>query len=157
MSKLSLKKLALVASLVCLPVTASFATTLTVGVGQQKAFTLSCKSGNFTGVVEGVVGNHFQVGKYVHTTRYKITRSNGQGGGNKANINLSAGKAPHYVGDGGVAKSPDSMKQDGNWHNLNLVRSNMGLGSSTKGEAYYEFVFDKSGSDPRCSTSSIYY
>ena len=156
MSKFSFRKLVVVASLVCLPVTASFATNLNVGVGQSKTFSLSCKSGNFTGIVEGVVGNHYQAGKWVHTTRYKITRSNGQKGGNKANINLYAGKAPHFVGDGG-SKSPDSMKQDGNWHNITLQRGNMGLGASLKGEAYFQFVFDKSLADPDCYTSSVYF
>lgn len=70
MSTFSLKKLAVAASLVCLPATASFVTTLSVDVGQQKPFSLSCKDkdGNFFGVVEGVVGNHFKTGKWVHTT-----------------------------------------------------------------------------------------
>lgn len=147
----SIKKTLLVASLVCLPAAASYAADHHIPPGQQVPFSLSCSSGNFTGVVEGVMGNHFQVGKWVHTTRYKITRSNGQSGGNKANINLYAAKSPNY-GEG-KASSPDSMKQDGNWHDLNLTRQNMGVGSAEV-ELYYEFIFDKSGSDPRCSTRS---
>ncbi|WP_321837382.1 hypothetical protein [Pseudomonas kulmbachensis] len=157
MSKLSLKKLAVVMSLVCLPAAASFATTLTVGVGQEKTFSLTCKSGNFVGVAQGKVGNHFQTGKWAHVTSYKITRLNGQSGGNKANVNLYASPAPNFGRSEHRDPSKDSMIQDGKLHNVLLKRSNMGLVSSKKGELYVEFVFDKSGPDPRCATSSVYF
>ncbi len=155
MSKLSFKKIALVASLLCLPATASFASVLNVGVGQEKNFSVSCKSGNFVGVVEGVVGRHYYTGKYVHTKRYKITRLNGQSGGNKANINLTSGQAPAATRSNTV-NSPDSMIQDGKWHDLRLTRSNMGVGNS-RAEVYYQFIFDKSGTDPKCWSSSVYF
>lgn len=156
MSKLSLKKLAVVMSLVCLPATASFATTLSVGVGQEKTFSLTCKSGNFVGVAEGKVGNHFQAGRWVHLTSYKITRLNGQKGGNKANVNLYASPAPNFIRNEHRAPSRDSMIQDGKWHSVALTRSNFVV-ASKKGELVVEFVFDKSGTDPRCYTSSVYF
>lgn len=156
MSMLSLKKLAVVVSLACLPAAASFATTLSVGVGQQKPFSLTCKSGNFIGVVEGVVGRHFYAGKYVHTKRYKITRYNGQSGGNKANVNLSAGRSPNWSAHGTTSYSPDRMIQDGKWHDLHLVRQNLAVGDAQV-EVDYQFIFDKSGTDPRCWTRSVYF
>ena len=89
----SIKKALAVGFLVCTFVEVSVARDIPVGIGKNHDFTLTCKAGNFIGVIEGTAGRHFQTGKWVHTKRYKITRINGQSGGNKANVNLSAGKA----------------------------------------------------------------
>lgn len=153
MFSVRMKKTFAVVSLVLLPVAASVARDIPVSVGNNHDFSLTCKSGNFTGVVEGTAGRHAQAGKWVQTKRYKITRINGQKGGNKANVNLSAGKAPNFSRDN-VVYSPDRMIQDGQWHDLNLTRHNLAAGSS-RVEAAYEFIFDKSGSDPRCWTDSV--
>ena len=149
----SIKKSLAVGFLVCTFVELSVARDIPVGIGKNHDFTLTCKAGNFTGVIEGTAGRHFQTGKWVHTKRYKITRINGQSGGNKANVNLSAGKAPNFD-RGNMVYSPDRMIQDGKWHDLNLVRQNLAVGNA-RVEAFYEFIFDKSGPDPRCWTEAI--
>ena len=41
------------------------------------------------------------------------------------------------------------MKQDGNWHSLTLAVDAPTY--STNREYKVEFIFDKSGSDPRCN------
>lgn len=146
-------KALVVVSLVCLPVAVSIAREIPVSVGNNYDFSLTCKTGNFIGVVEGTAGRHFQTGKWVQTNRYKITRINGQSGGNKANVNLSAGKAPNFD-RGNMVYSPDRMIQDGKWHDLKLMRQNLAAGNS-KVEASYEFIFDKSGYDPSCWTESL--
>ncbi|WP_066514309.1 hypothetical protein [Curtobacterium ammoniigenes] len=103
--------------------------------------TVSCSAGNFTGTAELRVSSPASDGSTTtgSVLRYRIQKHNGQQGGNKANINL-------FVG-GNSAKSPDRMIQDGNWHTLDLWTA----GNSSRGEI--QFIFDKSGSDPRCSTS----
>lgn len=100
--------------------------------------TVSCSAGNFTGTAELRVTSPSSDGSVTdaRVLRYKIQKHNGQQGGNKANINL-------FIG-GNSAKSPDRMIQDGNWHGSEL-------GTAGYGDwGRIQFIFDKSGSDPRC-------
>lgn len=152
MLSLTMKKILPVAVLICLPVTSTLAREIPVGAGKNYDFTLTCRVGNFIGVVEGTAGVIYNV-KWVDTKRYKITRINGQKGGNKANVNLNAGKAPSFR-RGNMANSPDRMIQDGNWHDLSTYRV-LSAERSTKVETSYEFVFDKSGRDPSCWTEVL--
>lgn len=90
---------------------------------------------------------HFQ------TVEYKITRLNGQSGGNKANINILL-----WNDVGGYTQwghnSPDAMWQDGLTHNYpNAQVSLREWGWTT---VWVEFIFDKSGGDPRKSTTKQY-
>ena len=50
--------------------------------------------------------------------------------------------------------STNNMIQDGQWHELGLNRTNMGIGDA-KAETSYEFAFDKSGADPTCWTERL--
>lgn len=110
----------------------------------EAGFTRSCSKGNFTGYVTGVIGRIQNI-TYVRIDSYRIVKSAGQGGGNKANVNLwSYGQ----WGDRSERKSPDSMKQDSQWHELKMSTSHQGYGLRS---AHVEIIFDKSGSDPRCS------
>lgn len=145
MRKLSINSLLLSLSLACLPLvshadTSAKSDTLRM---PSKPFSASCSSGNFTGEYKG---HYFDYGssKSVYVKQYKITKRNGQSGGNKANVNTTIA---NYMGSGSKTfKSPDSMKQDGNWHDLNV--SYHAPWAST--QVLVEFIFDKSGSDPRC-------
>lgn len=111
----------------------------------EAKFTVSCGAGNFIGYAEGVLGAT-RYSEYVRIDRYRIVKLNGQQGGNKANVNLtSIGKD----GSKGEEKSADRMNQDGQWHNLKTGTSHIYPGLQS---AHVEFIFDKSGSDPRCKT-----
>lgn len=126
----------------------------------QRDATVSCTAGNFRGTANVLYNLHrhgnndFQIG-WVTVQNYKIDKLNNQKGGNKANVNL---KRAHLK----TVKSSDSMKQDGNTYLLGL-RSNEHTRVFKKYDNFYssmtvEFIFDKSGSDPRCeATIPIYY
>ena len=76
------------------------------------------------------------------TVQYRITRLNGQSGGNKANINLYLYNEPSQWRH----NSPDSMWQDGQWHNYPNARASLrDWGWIT---VVVRFIFDKSGDDP---------
>jgi len=127
----------------------------------------SCTTGNFKGEVETTTqftpgGNG---GEWKTTVnRYRITRLNGQSGGNKANVDLSFGV--NRVGFGNLvnraANSPDAMIQDGQWHTLNTSGTiqDVPLLHNRSGNIYdpleasiaVKFTFDKSGADPSCQT-----
>lgn len=153
MVSLTMRKILTAAFLICLPVTSTLAREIPVSVGKNYDFTLTCRVGNFIGVVEGAAGNNYYIGKWVDTKRYKITRINGQKGGNKANVNLNAGKAPSFSRDN-VVYSPNRMIQDGNWHDLRLSRMYF-ADRNTRSATSYEFIFDKSGRDPSCWTEVL--
>jgi hypothetical protein len=105
--------------------------------GLHATRTMSCSAGAFTGSAEiATSGGHGQFFT-VSVLRYKIEKHAGQSGGDKANINI-------FVG-GDASKSPDRMIQDGRWHALNQwAGADVSVGQ-------VQFIFDKSGSDPRCT------
>ncbi|WP_426624437.1 hypothetical protein ACPPVW_18825 [Leifsonia sp. McL0607] len=129
--------------------------------------TQSCTNGDFKG--EADLTTTFtpsgEGGDWTTTVdSYRITRSNGQAGGNKANVNLF-----FWVERGGVGPevqksvwSADAMIQDGAWHNLGISGTIANVPIQLKplysssgyavlsGVAEVKFVFDKSGSDPSC-------
>jgi hypothetical protein len=97
--------------------------------------------------VSGHYYNYGHNGRSVYIDQYKITRKNGQSGGNKANVNMTYANT---AGSGSKEiKSPDSMKQDGQWHNY--VVSYHAPWAAT--QVRVGFVFDKSGNDPKCESS----
>jgi len=115
---------------------------------------ISCETGNFKGEAKYIT----KVNSYntYHTiSEYRITKYKNQQGGNKANINSSAIWVEGSRLKGDSKKSADRMKQDGKWHSLNQT-----VTSPTKGtyrrEFSVQFIFDKSGPDPRCS-ASVYF
>jgi hypothetical protein len=76
------------------------------------------------------------------SVQYRITRLNGQSGGNKANVNLYLCNEPSDWWH----NSPDSMWQDGQWHNYPNARASLrDWGWIT---VVVRFIFDKSGDDP---------
>ncbi|HEX5753727.1 MAG TPA: hypothetical protein VFZ09_46490 [Archangium sp.] len=128
----------------------------------------SCTVGNFKGEME--VTTTFTPrgsgGDWTTTVnRYRITRLNGQSGGNKANVDLSfyvnrVGLGPLVRKD---AYSPDAMIQDGQWHDLGLSGTIQDVPllysrSATsydplQSSVFVKFTFDKSGGDPSCMTA----
>ena len=109
-----------------------------------KDLKFSCTAGNFKGEVWGYVSQvPNSPTKVFHLSEYRITKYNGQSGGNKANINVST--------VGYSKNSPDSMIQDGTWRHLGYI----GNVRNYNGALNVQFVFDKSGSDPRCTASQI--
>ena len=108
--------------------------------GNTQNIRLSCSAGNFRGEVTGYVKYSNQdSSKYFIIEKYRITKLNGQKGGNKANINTTTERYSK--------KSPDSMNQNGEWHDLH----HNGFVNSYNVPLTVEFIFDKSGSDPRCT------
>lgn len=121
---------------------------------------VTCSAGNFKGEANiswASDGSRTRV----EIQSYRITRLNGQAGGDKANINISAESYwenwlmwdyrwdTHY--------SPDRMIQDGRWHTYGagLVANSHPMLGPLRTPTNIEFIFDKSGSDPRCTTSTI--
>jgi hypothetical protein len=118
---------------------------------------VSCDAANFRGTAEvkwrwrddGSDWKAFDA----RMVRYKIDKLQGQSGGNKANINL--GLDTYYNGNEhtgyGWLNSPDAMKQDGQWHS-DTILGKSGHTSRLDGsaKASVEFIFDRSGTDPRC-------
>ena len=66
---------------------------------------------------------------------------------------LNAGRAPKFDRKD-MVYSTNNKIQDGQWHELGLSRTNMGI-DNAKAETSYEFVFDKSGADPKCWTERL--
>lgn len=150
MSILSPKPMLVLLSLACLPFmsNAENSGSATTSAASPKAtiewYCSPSNNSNFRGHVVGhtVVGNG---GSYFQVEKYKIQRFNGQSGGSKANLNIYMGHNSdfHFTGH-----SPDALKQDGQWHNLNLRVNYPGRASAVK----FKFIFDKSGSDPSCES-----
>ncbi|BBP78262.1 hypothetical protein CCU68_30440 [Pseudomonas gingeri NCPPB 3146 = LMG 5327] len=119
----------------------------------------SCSVGRFRGELEARVvfasaGNtaYFDVS----AVRYRIVRSDGQGGGNKANINfhLDTLNRQGVVRGSDAYHSPDSLKQDGSWHMLDINRI---VRTDYQGAVTFEFVFDRSkAADTRCAAHKTY-
>lgn len=109
----------------------------------------TCSIGKFKGEVE--------YKKIVHKaytafsiTKYKISRLKGQSGGNKANINLFGYWRTNGKINSDVSRSPDRMKQNSKWHEQKLTVATM----NHSHQSYeIQFIFDKFGPDPRCSTT----
>lgn len=93
--------------------------------------TVSCSRDNFIGEAKMEFNDN-----YLAITEYRITRINGQKGGDKANVNLIVDQ--NYY-------SPDAMIQDGQWHKY----WGSVLKSPTRGDAV-QFIFDQSGWDVDC-------
>ncbi|MHC8286713.1 hypothetical protein ACYZUD_07730 [Pseudomonas sp. XS1P51] len=133
-------------SLACFPLMGNAATSSAANTAKaaSQPFSVSCTSGNFKGEATGHYYNYGS-SKSIYLKYYRITKSNDQQGGNKANVNLGAFNAS---GSGSKqVKSPDSMKQDGQWHSQDLSITYAPWSST---QIQVEFVFDKSGSDPKC-------
>ncbi|WP_248806257.1 hypothetical protein [Pseudomonas sp. MWU13-2100] len=119
----------------------------------------SCSVGRFRGELEARVvfasaGNtaYFDVS----AVRYRIVRSSGQSGGNKANVNfhLDTLNKQGVVRASDQYRSPDAMRQDGSWHLLDVNRI---VRTDYQGAVTFEFVFDRSvGGDTRCAAHKTY-
>lgn len=136
MFKLRVKPLLACLSIVAIPLLASTAQASTRNIH------LSCENGNFEGEV---ILTYASIG-YLTANTYKIKKSNGQQGGNKANINIkildltSGYKHAEF-------KSPDRMLQNNTWQSLDMqgpVLRDRPL------VVVAEFIFDKTGGDPKC-------
>ena len=89
----------------------------------------------------------------IYAMDYKITKLNGQSGGNKANLNMGHSKVP-MLGWENQIKSNDDLKQDGQWHQLSKILAKYFNGRDNI-EVGFEFIFDKSGADPSCNVYKV--
>ena len=120
-----------------------------LSAGRSVTDTLVATTGNFKGEVTysywwGGSGTVF----YCYTSQYRITRLNGQQGGNKANLNFFFDSLQSWS-----SRSPDAMWQDGAWHSY--ARGGW-IGANKQARFFAEFVFDKSGDDPKASSQKRY-
>lgn len=107
----------------------------------------SCTAGNFTGLAGGTTWVDAAQNTVIQTSWYKITRSNNQSGGNKANLKTRFVNLTSGIGYAG-AFSGDNLIQDGVRHDISLANFSL----HTPGiKIISEFIFDKSGGDPRCN------
>ena len=130
---------------VAAPLPAAAATTPAASASGERTQSIGCWveywwGARFEGSVE--VSTTYYPGSnttHARVTEYRIKQSSNLGG-NSANINIHHG--------GTSSNSPDSLIQDGSWHDLDLGV----MGSGRSGSV--EFVFDMSGGpDPRCEAN----
>lgn len=125
-------------------------------------FKYVCAKGNFLGEIQVKYAFEHKNGVkifHVHQQKYRITRANNQKGGNKANINFQTG-TQDARGNKSYANSqysPDAMKQDGIWHDLKMSPVSMPTDAGGRGWSTVEFIFDTSGTDPKCSETVSYF
>lgn len=111
----------------------------------SKKFTVGCSNGSFNGTASLHVTRGY--GKIlVNVTDYKISAPSSSKSRSKANVNVQVWGA---TGNRWTswAKSDDNLKQDGLSHSLYLKQE---VNETRLGSAQVEFVFDKSGKDPKC-------
>lgn len=128
---------------------ASLATMSSKGASTSQTGYASCSVGKFKGEVEYKKTVH-QNYTALSITKYKISRLKGQSGGNKANVNLFGYWRTNGRLNSDVSRSPDKMKQDSKWHNQKLTVATM---NHSHQQYEIQFIFDKSGPDPRCSAT----
>lgn len=130
-------------------------TGMTQALAESGEYTAPCSNGDFKGELK--VAWETTVSQLrVRGVEYRITRSGGQEGGDKANILIMARFKGTILTHSYTVKSPDAMLQDGAWHALPqpldlVVTAPEGL---TVAEEIVQFVFDKSGIDPKCEFST---
>ncbi|WP_339473532.1 hypothetical protein [Pseudomonas sp. RL_5y_Pfl2_69] len=118
-----------------------------------KEFALGCSNGNFVGRASGIYTIDPKTRAVsAHIQKYKITRLGLQNGGNKANLNMGMSNSSSTVAMG--VYSLDNLRQDDWWREVALSRW------LTRVPGYpvsvgIEFVFDKSGADPKCKASKV--
>ncbi|MGK9146148.1 hypothetical protein KXS11_00785 [Plantibacter flavus] len=122
---------------------------------------VQCTSGNFRGearvrtVFNGADSWHPSANSWtVAVESYRISRLNGQSGGNKANLNMRS--VTHTDGGSSTSQwdvSPDNLRQTSTWTPLEsvAVTTRVALANTRWLDAELQFIFDKSGSDPRCT------
>lgn len=120
-----------------------------------KEYIAWCSNGNFLGQVayNKIVTND---ATFFKVYNYKITRKNGQKGGNKANINISASAIMNNGSRAGKTyRSPDNRKQDNQWRSMDAQFAIAGRPQNIRSFTLdVEFVFDKKGKDPKCKINT---
>lgn len=110
-----------------------------------KKFTASCTNGSFTGTAYLEASRFYNL-LGVTMTDYKIQAPSSSKSRSKANANMSVYSTSSYS-TSTWARSNDNLKQDGlvhsQWLSANITEARLGV-------AQVEFVFDKSGNDPKC-------
>ncbi|WP_415773513.1 hypothetical protein [Pseudomonas sp. LB3P38] len=120
-----------------------------LSAGRAITDTIAASVDNFKGEVTYSYWWDNDGGRFnLHTSQYRITKFNGQSGGNKANLNLFL-----MSGELWGNASPDAMWQDGDWHSY--VRGGSVLALPTV-YVIAEFIFDKSGNDPSAGDIRVY-
>lgn len=147
MIKLSVLNYAACFTLGCLPILATAATpeaSPNTAQSAAKPFSVSCKSEDFRGEAKGIFYD-YGFHKSVYLKEYRITKT---GGSNRhqANVNMTVAD---FNGKGSKKhNSTDSMKQDGQWHAINLHVEAPWRYSQVR----VEIIFDKSGADTKCTS-----
>ena len=118
-----------------------------------KDFVIGCNGGDFGGRAMGVYTIDPKTRTVsAHIQKYKIFKFKNQSGGNKANLNM--GMSHSSTSTAMTVYSADNLKQDDYWREVSLSRwlpqvpgypISVGI----------EFVFDKSGKDPKCKASTV--
>ena len=118
-----------------------------------KEFVIGCNGGDFGGRAMGVYTIDPKTRTVsAHIQKYKIFKFKNQSGGNKANLNM--GMSHSSTSTAMTVYSADNLKQDDYWREVSLSRwlpqvpgypISVGI----------EFVFDKSGKDPKCKASTV--
>lgn len=136
-SVLSLKKWVATVALVCSPVAVTYA--------NDKPFSMSCSTLGFSAVVEGVSGKDWMGQSYSIIQRYKITRTPGQKGGDRAYLYSSMAQAPNNTSYLEMIET-GPLKQDGQWSNLQVSQTQY----LRKPEMSMRVNFDDSGRNTKC-------
>jgi hypothetical protein len=125
--------------------TTTFRQTCTVNVGQAYFAGGLMYQPYFQGTAYGTVTRSSTGHKTVQVTGYNIYKNYiKQNAGNKANLNLS-------IDYGSQHKSADNLKQHTNWGTIDPI--NLSRTAMNGRTASFQFIFDKSGSDPSCTAT----
>ncbi|WP_141232424.1 hypothetical protein [Pseudomonas fragi] len=137
------KKIAIKAALAAtllLSASASFAET-------SKDYTLSCSVSGFTGTAYVTAVKNGNLLTFA-TKGYKISSPASSKSRSKANLNIRAWGSTSNT-TSAWANSQDNLKQDNTYRSLSLSKS---IIETRLASGEVQFIFDRSGSDPRCTT-----
>ena len=116
-----------------------------------KEFAVGCNGGDFGGRAMGVYTIDPKTRTVsAHIQKYKIFKFKNQSGGNKANLNM--GMSHSSTSTAMTVYSADNLKQDDYWREVSLSKSMIWVPGYPMSFGI-EFVFDKSGIDPKCKAS----
>ena len=120
-----------------------------------KEFAVGCNGGDFGGRATGVYTIDPKTRAIsAHIQKYKIFRFDNKSAGNKANLNM--GMSHSNTTTAMSVYSADNLRQDDTWRSVSLSRwLHQVPGYPVSVSVGVEFVFDKSGKDPKCKASAV--
>lgn len=118
-----------------------------------KEFAVGCNGGDFGGRATGVYTIDPKTRAIsAHIQKYKIFRFDNKSAGNKANLNM--GMSHSNTTTAMSVYSADNLRQDDTWRSVSLSRW-LHQVPGYPVSVGVEFVFDKSGKDPKCKSSAV--